>query len=128
MTTLSQVQEILLSQIRAQVPDYGDRFGVQTIVVDGEEKLKFCLRKPGVVVNLIIEYNMGTDLYDVEGWTIDGVDFWKSYELPGAYSEMLPDAFKGALKAGRDKSQKKLANALITHSAIAKTHDLKKWM
>jgi len=124
----SQYQEILLQQITAQIPDAWRRYGIKTIVSDGETELKFCIRTEGVKVNLIINYNIGTDLYDIEGWTLDGVTFWKSYELEGAYSEMLPDAFKSALKAGRDKSQKKLANALIEHSVEAKTHDLKKWM
>jgi len=110
---LSQYQQVLIQQIRAQEPRFKEVFGVKTLVVDGETKLKFCLRKPANKVNLIIAYNIGTDLYDIEGWSIDGVNFWKSYELEGAYADMLIDAFKGALKAGLDKTQKPLAEQII---------------
>jgi len=122
MVELSQEQTILLQQIRAQEPFFMSKYGIKTIVKDGDYKLKFCIRKPGVKVNAIAEYDVGADEYNVEGWTIDGIDFWRSYNVEGICWDTLIEHLDGCLRAGLDKTQKPLAAAILESPVILDDH------
>lgn len=97
---LSDYQKVILQQIKALNPFYRIEYAIETIVVDGEFKLKFCLRPRGKKVNLVIEYDIGQDLYNAKSYLIEnyGLDVTENYSLDGFFWDQLDDVFKASLK------------------------------
>jgi hypothetical protein len=61
---LSQVQRTMLEQLKAMDPLFMGSLGVRTILVDGENKLRFHTKhEGGIFVNVDWEYLPGPDLY-----------------------------------------------------------------
>ena len=113
MTKLSDYQKILFQQLSEMKPLWRHTWKVQTIVIDGEYKVKLCCRFNPVKVNIIIEYNVGTDYYDLEAWPVRGVDFWKCYEVTDVGWETLVEQIEAAIKEANKQWATKVLEDIV---------------
>lgn len=74
---------------------------------EGNDTLRFHTKNDGNTINIRIRYNRSLDVYEIQGWHIDGVE----HELIGDYDmvlfDKLDETIKEILKEGSGEGGKR---------------------
>ena len=70
-TSLSEVQKTMIAQLGAMHSYWRGEFGVQMIIKEGEETLRFVCKFGRRKVNIDLVYDWGSDLYKIKALDVD---------------------------------------------------------
>ncbi len=109
MTELTQVQDILIKQLRS-LEVYRKWRITNTVVQSDESKsegsewdVRLCIRDKGLVVNFDITLDRGEDLYNVKAWLIRGIEVDEAYSADGLFWDQFPDIIGYAMRDAAKK-------------------------
>ena len=100
---MSQVQETLLEQLYGLNPLFMAKYGVDTILaIEDGYGLRLHTRNKGRVINIDIIYRLGSDLYDIKAYKVDGLKITceQIADETQIFFDQLHDVIRNVLKDG----------------------------